>query len=266
MPNSSIRGQYIQFGAAWLFVNPNGGNLAASPQPIFPLTVQDVEVSIKGKIEELRGQYQYPDDSAVGDKDCTGKFSIGRKDWYLLNQAYSGDLVTPGGQTVSPNEVHSVPASSSYTITVAPPGTGTFVEDLGVIYHTGPNAGNRLQEQTASLTQAGQYQVSNVGVYTFDAADASASVLISYAYTLTTGNTYQINNQIMGYSPQCELFLVDSYQLVSGESNCLWLKSVKFHSMGNVGNRRDKYATPEVEFTAFANTSGQVLEAFVAAG
>lgn len=267
MSNSSVQGQYIQFAAAYLFVTPNGGNQAASPQPIFPLTVQDVEVSVKGKIEELRGQYQFPDDTAVGDKTGTFKFGIGRKDWYLFNQIYFGDTVAPGGDSVSPLEPHTVPGMSTYTITVTPPGSGTFVSDLGVVYASGPNAGKRLQEQTGSLTQGGQYQVNLMtGVYTFDSADASAAVLISYVYSLATGNTYEVNNQIMGYGPQCELLLVDRYQLVAGVSNCLQVLAAKVDSLGNVGNKRDKYAMPDISGNFYANTAGQVMNAFVAAG
>lgn len=264
MSSSAVKGQYIQYGSAFLFVRPTGGNLPASPQPVFPLTVQDVEVNVKGKIDELRGQYQWAEDSATGDKTGTGKFGIGRKDWYLFNNLYFADLVTAGGESVSYLEPHTIPAvTGPYTITVAPPGTGTFAEDLGVVYASN---GLRLQQQTAGLTQAGQYQVSNVGVYTFDVADASVPILISYAYTLTTGNTYQVNNQIMGYGPQAEFFLVDRYQLEAGISNCLLLNAVKVSSIGNVGNKRDKYAMPEVEFTIFANAANRIMSPFVAAG
>lgn len=158
-----------------------------------------------------------------------------------------------------------------FSLGQATPGTGgAFVEDLGVVYATGANAGKRLQVQTGSLTQAGQYQVNNgTGVYTFYSAEATAHVLISYMYSMTNGNTYQQNNQIIGYGPQCEFFMVDTYQPITASGstlNCLWLKAVKVHSIGNLGNKRAGYSMPEVEFTGFANTSGAVLEAFVAAG
>lgn len=260
--SAAVQGQYIQYGSAYLYVNPNGGNLGANPMPVFPLTVQDVEVSVKGKLDELRGQMQWPDDTALGDKTGTGKFGIGRKDWYLFQQLYNADVVAPGGNSVSPLEQHTVPASSTFVITVVPPSTGTFVEDLGVLYSA---TGLRLQK-VVSLTAVGQYTVSS-GVYTFYSGDASALVTISYLYSVTTGNTYQVNNQIMGYGPQAEFFLVDRYQLgANGVSNCLWLNAVKVTSLGNIGNKRDKYAMPEIEFTIFADPAGRVMRPFVANG
>ena len=262
-PAGAQYGEYIQYGSAYLFVNPNAGNLASPALPVVPFTVQDVEVSFKGKADELRGQLRIPEDMAVGDISITGKFGIGRKDWYLFNQLYFADTVVIGGTSVSPVEPHSVPGSVSYVITVVPPGSGVFVEDLGVMYGT---TGQRFQKVN-SLTAAGQYTVS-AGVYTFDVADASANVLISYTYTLTTGSTYQVNNQLQGYGPQLEFFLVDRYQLVGGVANTMWLKSVKCHSLGNVGNKRDKYAMPEIEFSAYAAgpvPGASVMQVFVAA-
>jgi hypothetical protein len=265
-PTGPQYGEYIQYGSAYLYVNPKSGNLATPTLPVFPFTVQDVEVSFKGKADELRGQLRIPEDVAVGDISITGKFGIGRKDWLLFNQLYFSDLVVTGGTSVSPLEAHTIPASVAYTVTTVPPGSGVFSEDLGVMY---AGTGQRLQ-LVGSLTAAGQYMVNtSTGVYTFDVADASASVLISYSYTLTTGATYEVNNQIQGFGPQLEFFLVDRYQLVAGVANTMWLKSVKCHSLGNVGNKRDKYAMPEIEFTAFAAgpvPGASAVQVFVAAG
>jgi hypothetical protein len=267
MPNSAVQGYYIEFGSAWLFCLPNGGNQVAAPQPVFPLTVQDVAVETKGKLEELRGQYQWPDDTALGDKSGTFKFGIGRKDWYLFNQIYFSDTVISGGVTVVPNQLNSVPATTSYVVTPTLPATGVYVADLGVIYASGANVGKRLQEQTGSLTQAGQYQVNvSTGVYTFDSADASAQVYISFSCTVTSGSTYEANNQIMGYGPQCELFLVDAYQPTAGVNNCLQVFAAKVSDVGNVGGKRSGYAMPEISGQFYANSSGQVLRAFCSAG
>lgn len=267
MSNASVQGWNIQYGSAFLFVKPVGGNQANNPMPVFPLTVQDVELSIKGKIDELRGQFQWPDDVAQGDKTGTGKFGIGRKDWYLFNQIYFGGAASTGGSSVSPLEPHTVPASSTFTVTVVPPGSGTFAEDLGVMYASN---GYRLQI-AASLTEAGQYTVSDEGLYTFYSGDASANVIISYRYNVTTGNTYPVQNQYMGYGPTCEFLIVDSYvpsdqPSQGGVIPTIWLPAVKVSSLGNVGNKRDKYAMPEVEFTIFANAAGQVVLPFLPLG
>src|SRR6185312_14240440 len=108
------------------------------------------------------------------------------------------------------NEAHSVPASTPFTVTIAPPGSGTFTLDLGVIYASGANAGVRLQK-VASGPIAGQYSVAS-GVYTFATADANAAIWISYQYTVTTGQTFQINNQPMGYGPVVSLDFLWGYK------------------------------------------------------
>ena len=265
-PAGAQFGEYIQYGAAFLYINPNAANLATPTMPIFPFTVQDAGFDIKGKADELRGQLRNAEDVAVGDLSVTGKFGIGRKDFLLLNQILFADTSVTGGTTVSPLEAHTIPATP-YEVTIAPPGTGTFVEDLGVMYAL---TGERFQAVSGSLTGAGQYKVdADTGIYTFDAADTLINVVISYSYSLASGVTFEVNNQIQGYGPQCEFFFVDRYALQAGISNCMWIKAVKVHSVSGLGNKRDKYAMAEVEYTAFVPgpLPGQSLfQAFVAAG
>jgi hypothetical protein len=75
------------------------------------------------------------------------------------------------------DEAQTVPASVSYTITPTQP-YGNFVQDDGVTLANG----TALTKVTGSPA-TGQYSVSSTGVYTFNSAQASAAVLISYSYT-----------------------------------------------------------------------------------
>lgn len=254
---------YIQFGSGRLFLNATGGNLPANPTPMQALTIQDVQIDIAGDLKELKGASQFPDDVATGDKKGTGKFAVGRKDLQLFNQIFSADIVATGGTSVYPN-FSAVPTSNAVTIT--PPGSGTFETDLGVTY-----AGSGLAlVKVASTPAVGQYSVS-AGVYTFAAGDAAAAagVVISYAYTLTTGNTYQINNQPLGYGPQVEMFLVDTYQPKNvgtssapiWEYNVIHLYAAKINKI-TLGNKRADYSIPEVDFAYFQNSAGKVIEMF----
>lgn len=254
---------YIQFGSGKVFLVPTGGNLPSNPTAVQALTVQDVQIDIAGDLKELKGSSQFPDDVATGDKKGTGKFATGRKDLNMFNQIFSADIVVTGGTSVSPNESH-VPTSNAVTVT--PPGSGTFAEDLGVTY-----AGSGLALVKVAATPAvGQYTVS-AGVYTFAAGDAAAAagVIISYSYTLTGGTTYQINNQALGYGPQCELYLVDTYQPKNvgtasapvWEYNVIHLYAVKINKI-TIGNKRADYSIPEVDFGYFQNSAGKVMEMF----
>jgi hypothetical protein len=255
---------YIQIGSGFVYVNPTAGNLTANPTPRQGFTIQSCSLDMKGTVQTLKGQYQFPDDTAVTDKTCTGKFQIGRKDLSMLNEVFFADIVTAGGVSVSPNEAHMVPASTAFTVTVTPPGSGTFTEDLGVSYAADPATG--AFQRVSTLTAVGQYTVS-AGVYTFFSADASANVLISYGYSLTApGSLFQVNNQVIGYAPQVEVFIVDTYQpkLVSGKNVYPTIKcyAAKFTDLSNLGNTRDKYSMPELSFECFASPSGRVLDMY----
>lgn len=74
------------------------------------------------------------------------------------------------------NEAHTVPAASTYTVTVDAP-QGKWAVDEGVTLANGT-----ALTKVASAPAALQYSVAD-GVYTFNAAQASAAVLISYSFT-----------------------------------------------------------------------------------
>jgi len=255
---------YIQFGSALIWINPNSGNLATNPTPVKPYTIASLEIDQSADTKELRGQSQFPDDTARSDIKSTFKFSMGRTDYFLLNQAVYADVTTTGGTSVSPNEAHTVPGSSTYTITVAPPSSGTFSEDLGVQY---AGLGNLTKVQ--SLTGAGQYTVS-AGTYTFHSSDASANVLISYAYTLTAGNTYQLNNQVQGYSPQIEFWAVETYSKASAGTNAVVPSVVRIYAakIGKVSfpYKRNDYKMVDIEGGYFASANGRVIDYYAANG
>lgn len=249
---------YIQFGSGRLFLNPNAGNLALNPTPLKALTIQDVSVDISGDIKELKGSSQFPDDVATGDKKGSGKFSMGRKDLSMFNQIFFADTVSTGGISVVADEPHSVPALTTFTITIAPPNTGVFTTDLGVV-----NAlTGRAYEKVATGPVTGEYSVNvSTGVYTFAAADAGFAVTISYSYTTTTGATYQVNNQNLGYGPQIEMYLVDTYQPVSGLYSVIHLYAAKVSKI-SIGNKRADYSMPEVDFSYFQNAAGRVIDMY----
>ena len=246
--------QYIQFGTGLLYANPVGGNLATNPTPIRPLTLQDMSLDISGENKELRGQNQFPDDVATADKKGSGKFSFGRVDIALFNQIFFADTQAAGGTVMAPLEAHSVPMTSTYTVTVT--NSATFVSDYGVSYVSG-----QALTRVASSPTAGQYSLA-AGTYTFATADAGAAVLISYSYTqMTGGTTVTVNNQQQGYGPQVELFFVHNYQTVGAAKvpSAVHLFAAKVTKLALAMKRTD-YVMPEVDFSFYANANNQVLQ------
>jgi len=247
----------FQFSTGVLWLTPNAGNEATNPTSRQIGTLQDVSCDFSGDIKTLVGSNQFPDDAAVGEKKVSGKFSFGRIDPEMYNQVFFADTIATGTTNNQWNEAHAIP-TTPFTITVAPPSSGTFSSDLGVIYASGPNAGTRLSK-VASGPTAGQYSVA-AGVYTFAAADTALNVWISYQYTVTTGSTYQINNQPMGYGPIIGLDLLWGYESgYQGAPNSLGihLYAARINKLSMAAKNTD-YTKPEMDFMAFANAAGQV--------
>jgi hypothetical protein len=243
----------FNFGTGWLFGNPNAQNLATNPTPQFFGTVQEVSIEIGATIKELRGNLQFPDDTAVSDKKVTGKVSFGRIEIPVFNQLFFADQFATGYTGVQPRELHAIP-TTPYTVTPTPPGSGTYATDLGVSY----SATGAPLTKVASGPTTGQYSVA-AGVYTFAAADTGLSVLISYTYTSATGgNTLTVNNQLQGYSPQFELWLGEPY---AGQGNGMHLYACKAGKLG-APRKRDDYTIIEMDFEAFANPAGKVFDWF----
>jgi hypothetical protein len=243
---------YIQFGSGLLYVNPIGGNLASPAVPLRPLTLQDMSVDIGVDVKELRGQNQFPDDVADSDKKGTGKFSFGRVDIGLFNQMFFADTQAAGGTVMAPLEDSTIPATSTYIITVVH--SSTFVTDYGVSFASGA-----ALQRVASGPTAGQYSVAS-GVYTFAAADASTEVFISYSYTVpSAGSTLTVNNHIQGYGPIVELVFVHNYQTVSGVPSGIKLFAARVTKL-NLAMKRTDYVMPECEFSFFANPVNKVIE------
>ena len=100
-------------------MNPTAGNVPTSQTPQILATLQDFSIDISATIKELRGQYQFPDDTAISDKKITWKSGSGRIDIDLYNNTFFGETaITTGGTPVAVSEAHTVPASTPYTVTV----------------------------------------------------------------------------------------------------------------------------------------------------
>ena len=86
----------FNFGCGNLFGNPNAQNLATNPTPQWFGTVQDISVDIDATIKELRGQFQFPDDTAVADKKLSIKCKFGKIEAQLFNQLFFADTYNTG--------------------------------------------------------------------------------------------------------------------------------------------------------------------------
>ena len=237
-----------------------------------PFTIQDFDLTVKGKVQKLMGQYNMAENLARVDQDFAFKFSMGRQDWFALNQMFYADVFAPGGHVVQVTETHAVPGSGPYTITVAPPSSGTFYVDLAVEYATSATQsaafGARFVKGTPSAT-AGVYSVvESTGVFTFASGDAGAFVQISYAYTLTTpGTGYQVNGQFQGWCPSLDLWIYDNYKgnYLATANGTIHLTTAVLSEVG-YSNKRDNYSMCAISGECSMNGSGLVAEFYSALG
>lgn len=206
-----------QFASGTLFVNPNSGTLATDPTPFRLGEMQDISIDFKGENVSLFSQNRFPDIIAQAEVNCSIKATYASLQGIILSQAFLvGATPTAGANVIVDQELHTVPASTPFTITVDPPGSGTWVQDLGVQWAnpagTGAKAPGRaftkLPSGTPTTGQYTQTVTSSEGVYTFAAADAGSQVWISYVYNETTpGVTYSYQNQRMGLGPVCDVWV-----------------------------------------------------------
>jgi hypothetical protein len=254
-------------GAGRIFANPLGGNQAANPTPQFFGTCQDASVEIDQKLEELRGVSQFPDDVGPTDRKVSMKIGFGKIELPTLNQLYFGDTTVTGVTAISALENHTVPASPGpYTITIAPPESGVFSEDLGVIYGTAGGLGGVFTKITPVAVQEYSVNVST-GVYTFYSGDAGKAVQISYNYTLASvGNTQEVNNQVLGWGPFFEMWFQFSYVLdIAGyPTSGLWLAKCRAGKLSSP-LKRAGYLIQTLDVESYANSSGQVMSWFQSA-
>lgn len=320
----------IQFGIGAIYGRPVSGNLAVGSTPVQLGIIQDVSIDIDQKLVELRGQSKFPDDVAPSDMNVKGSAGFAKLDLSTFNNLFFADEITSGGVNIASNEDHAIPAtpfqvtvtnaadfaadlgvlfkatglplvndpetlvddeshvipSTPFQVTVS--GAATFLRDRGVTdagtpmtrVPSGPSTGEYsvneitgiytfaaadatdtvlISYSTAAAPASGHYTVNiGSGIYHFAAADTGLDVLISYSYDDADGDTLKVVNHIQGYGPVFELYLQQNYQ----SDKILKLHRVRISKMGSP-MKRDGYLISPFDFTAYAALDGSVMDWFM---
>jgi hypothetical protein len=215
--------------------------------------LQSIDIDIDWQVKELWGQSQFPVDIARGQGKITGKAKFARIFGAIYGDLFFGQTPASGQLTVSENEAAVVPATTPFTATVA--NASSYIDDLGVYYS---NTGLRFTRVTTPAA-AGQYSVNlATGIYTFAAADAGAALLISYAYTVTSGKKLVLTQQLMGYTPvfKATFYTVKATQSVSAGLS-LALNACTATKL-SLPTKIDDYEVQELDFSAFADATGTI--------
>ena len=235
------------FGSGVAIITPAG----TTPTPINIGLLQEIQISAKSTVKELYGQYRDPLAIGAGTRKWTGKAKVARFSANVLNAIYFG-ATTPLGTTVTQTayEADTVPASSTYVITTA--NASAWTADLGVIYA----ATGLPLTRVSSVSAAGQYSVS-AGVYTFNSADASAAVIISYNYTKTAGGlTIPVPQALIGPTLTFGLNVTgvdptNNKQFTASFPNVVCTDF-------DFSTKLEDFSMPDFQFSLFTNAAGSI--------
>lgn len=195
---------------------------------MLPVAVGRSQIKVSGKIKFADGQPRFVRDFIGG---------------------ANNSLMASGQTEVANNEPQSVPASSSYTVTVN--NSATFGVDLGVSYAA---TGIKFT-LVSSLTAAGQYTYA-AGVYTFYSADASAAVLISYTYTVSTsGATVTLSNTAAGAANTFQMITGATFQ---GLQTNIQLYACVPESLNLFDTKIGDFNMLEEDYSCFVNSAGNL--------
>jgi hypothetical protein len=244
-----------EFGAGVLWGTPltDANSVAiANPTPVLFGVLQDVSVDISFDTKMLHGQNQFPEAIGRGKGKITGKAKFARMNGLLLNSMFFGQTVTSSLLADYYDTTGAAIPTTPFQITPTIPSAGTWSRDLGVR----DNTGNPMVV-VPSAPATGQYSVT-AGVYTFATADTGKTVFISYQYTATStsAKTSIVSNVQMGNAPT---FRADLFAGFGGKQTTLSLYSCLASKM-SLATKLDDFTVPEMDFDAFADPSGRVMQ------
>lgn len=214
--------------------------------------VNEFSYDLSGDTKELYGQNQYPLLIARSTFKATGKIKAAAMSGQALNALLIGQSWTAGTQYDTQTTNSTAIPGTPYQVTPAVPSSGTWASDLGVVDATT----FKPYIQVASAPATGQYTVA-AGLYTFNSADTTKNVIISFVYSYTggTGQTMSVSNQPIGTTPT---FQLDFKTILYGASYMVTF----YNAVGTKWSMQHKltdFAMPEYDFAFFANASQQIF-------
>jgi hypothetical protein len=233
------------FGSGQLF----GRSLTNSPAtPVRFGAVQGVSIDISFTTKELHGSYQFPLALGRGSGKITGKCDFAQINAQAYNDLFFGNSNPSTGSVRT--AVAEAATVASNTVTVSH--NTTYVADYGVVL---ASDGSLFTKVTA--TPVGQQYSCNEtsGVYSFNATQNAAAVLVSYTYTdAANGKKILLTNQLLGNSPTFSAVFTNTF---NSKSLTLVLNSCMSSKM-TLATKLEDFTLPQFDFMAFADAAGNI--------
>lgn len=244
-----------QFGPGVLWATPLTdayGNAISNATPVMLAAMQEFSVDFSRDLKELYGQNQFPIDIAAGKAKVAVKAKHAQISARALDSIYFGLGLTVGEKRIQYEQTGALIPATPFTITVTPPDSGTYADDLGV-----RDAAGYPMKRVAATPAIGEYAVNTTTrVYTFNTGDSGKRVYISYGYSVsTTGFTQSVPNLLMGQVPK---FRADYFSTYDGKPQVISMLRCVCGKL-SWGAKLDDHVIPEIEFAPMDNGFGQMF-------
>jgi len=227
---------FAAFGSGYLFAVP----LEGDKTPVRFGILQDVTLDLKYDMKPLFSRRQFAIKQARGKAKATWKAKSAQLDARALNSIFFGDTITANTQELTAIDEAQTVTSQTATISNA----ATFLEDLGVKY---TDTGVQLIRNDVTPSK-GEYAVS-AGVYSFNADDEGASMLVSYSYSVSMGSKVTLSNKLMGSTVYFEMIFDTFFE--GKHFRIRMLKSIM--DSWNFATKLDDFTIPDASGEFIAN-------------
>jgi hypothetical protein len=240
----------VQYGAGEVVVQDNSGNSHVCA------LLQNASVDVSSSTKGIKGSGIYDEIVAVMGQEVSIKAS----------NAYSSsglEAVATGGTIATGSKwIQTDAKTPSVSVTITPPGGGTFSRDLGVILANGQPG-----KYNSGTLAVGEYKLTTgftAAPYVFNVGE-TGTVQVKYLYTLATGETLTVLNTAVGLLVPCGVRVFN----YSSDSLGVIRKIGRYFptcamSKFSVGNKVGDFASVDVEFKAMATLGSTVYEAYYA--
>jgi hypothetical protein len=230
------------------------GNAAANPTPFLIAGMQDISLDLSADLKELYGGNAVAVAIGRGKQKFSVKIKNAQVNGRLWNTLYFGQIgnQSAGIYDAVIDQTGSVIPATPFTVTPAPPASGTWGYNLGV-----RDSNNNAYARVASAPTTGQYSVAS-GVYTFAPADTGKLVYIDYNYTATStvAQKLRLANPLMGQAPSFQFDLKLPYAGNVFNATLFSCVATKF----GLQTKLDDFTYPEFDFSAQAPGGADIGE------
>ena len=234
----------IQMGAGVLVLKDSNNNAYQCG------TLQDVSIEFGSSTKELRGANQFAEAIAIVDRKVSIKAKLGKVNGALV-AAICGGTTTAGAAYIQTDS-----KTFATSVTITPPASGTFATDLGV-----KDANGQPMKYNSGTVAVGEYK-NTAGVYTF-AAGQSGTGQVSYVYTVSTGETVAMTNQLQGLVTP---FTVYAYNAFTNPDGAVRKLCFKFYSAVsgsiNFPMKAGDFLMQDISLECSADSTGKVADVY----